>query len=107
MQEWSWGGDPDGRGVLRVHDGADQWGGKNVEGAIAPTGPLIVPEELPANHATRSVSLDFTKRYEAAFGEGSRNAFGGYSHDAVMLIGAAIPGAMKKANTQTGQWAIR
>ena len=29
-------------------------GGKAVEGAIAPTGPLIVPEELPANHPTKA-----------------------------------------------------
>ncbi|MBI2753861.1 MAG: ABC transporter substrate-binding protein [Betaproteobacteria bacterium] len=79
-------------------------GGKNVEGAIAPTGPLIVPEELPANHATKAVSLEFTKRYEAAFGEGSRNAFGGYSHDAVMLIGAAIPDAVKKAKPGTPEF---
>ncbi|MSQ55188.1 MAG: ABC transporter substrate-binding protein [Betaproteobacteria bacterium] len=79
-------------------------GGKNVEGAIAPTGPLIVPEELPANHATRAVSLDFTKRYEAAFGAGSRNAFAGYTNDAVALLGAAIPEAMKKAKPGTPEF---
>jgi len=79
-------------------------GGKNVEGAIAPTGPLIVPEELPANHATRAVSLDFTKRYEATFGAGTRNAFAGYSHDGVMLLGAAIPAALKKAKPGTPEF---
>jgi branched-chain amino acid transport system substrate-binding protein len=79
-------------------------GGKNVEGAIAPTGPLIVPEELPANAATKAVSLDFTKRYEAAFGAGSRNAFAGYSNDAVMLLGAAIPEAAKKAKPGTPEF---
>ncbi|MFY9316277.1 MAG: ABC transporter substrate-binding protein [Burkholderiales bacterium] len=79
-------------------------GGKNVEGAIAPTGALIVPEELPANHATKAVSLDFTKRYEAAFGAGSRNAFAGYSHDAVMLLAAAIPEATKKAKPGTPEF---
>lgn len=79
-------------------------GGKNVEGAIAPTGPLIVPEELPANAPTKAVSLDFTKRYEAAFGAGSRNAFAGYTNDAVMLLGAAIPEAMKKAKPGTPEF---
>lgn len=79
-------------------------GGKSVEGAIAPTGPLIVPEELPASHATKAVSLDFTKRYEAAFGAGSRNAFAGYTHDAVMLLGAAIPEAAKKAKPGTPEF---
>lgn len=79
-------------------------GGKNVEGAIAPTGPLIVPEELPANHPTRAVSLEFTKRYESTFGEGTRNAFGGYSYDAVMLLNAAIPAATKKAKPGTPEF---
>jgi len=76
-------------------------GGKSVEGAIAPTGPLIVPEELPANAPTKAVSLDFTRRYEAAFGPGSRNAFAGYTNDAVMLLGAAIPEAAKRAKPGT------
>ena len=79
-------------------------GGKAVEGAIAPTGPLIVPEELPASHPVKKVALDFTKRYEAAFGAGSRNAFAGYSADAVMLVGAAIPAAAKKAKPGTPQF---
>jgi branched-chain amino acid transport system substrate-binding protein len=79
-------------------------GGKNVEGAIAPTGPLIVPEELPANAPTKAVSLDFTKRYESAFGAGSRNAFAGYTNDAVMLLGAAIPEALKKAKPGTPEF---
>jgi branched-chain amino acid transport system substrate-binding protein len=79
-------------------------GGKNVEGAIAPTGPLIVPEELPANAPTKAVSLDFTKRYEAAFGAGSRNAFAGYTNDAVMLLGAAIPAALKQAKPGTPEF---
>jgi branched-chain amino acid transport system substrate-binding protein len=79
-------------------------GGKNVQGAIAPTGPLIVPEELPASAPTKAVSLDWTRRYEKTFGAGSRNAFGGYSHDAVMLIGAAIPEATKKAKPGTPEF---
>lgn len=79
-------------------------GGKNVEGAIAPTGPLMVPEDLPDGHPTKAVSLDFTRRYEQAFGAGSRNAFGGYSHDAVMILAAAIPEAVKKARPGTPEF---
>lgn len=79
-------------------------GGKSVEGAIAPTGPLIVPEDLPENHPTRKVSLDFTTRYEAAFGAGTRNAFAGYTHDGVTLLATAIPGALKKAQPGTPEF---
>jgi len=79
-------------------------GGKKVEGAIAPTGPLIVPEELPANHPVKQVALDFTTQYEKTFGAGTRNAFAGYSADAVYILGAAIPEAAKKAKPGTPQF---
>lgn len=81
-------------------------GGKKVEGAIAPTGPLIVPEELPANHPVKKVALDFTTQYEKTFGAGTRNAFAGYSADAVYLLGAAIPEAVKKAKPGTAQFRL-
>ena len=79
-------------------------GGKAVEGAIAPTGPLIVAEELPADHPSKQVVTDFVKRYEAAFGPNSRNAFSGYGFDAVAVIAAAAPAAMKVAKPGTPEF---
>lgn len=79
-------------------------GGKAVEGAIAPTGALIVAEELPAKFPTKTVSLDFVKRYESTFGAGSRNAFAGYSYDGVALLDAAVPVALKKAKPGTAEF---
>ena len=79
-------------------------GGSKVEGAIAPTGPLIVPEELPANSPTKAVSSDFIKRYESSVGAGSRNAFAGYSFDGVLLLDAAASAALKKAKPGTAEF---
>ena len=79
-------------------------GGKKVEGAIAPTGPLIVPEELPAGNAVKKTALDFTTSYEKTFGAGTRNGFAGYSADAVAILGAAIPEAAKKAKPGTPEF---
>jgi branched-chain amino acid transport system substrate-binding protein len=81
-----------------------QTGKKAAEGAIAPTGALIVAEELPADFPTKAVSLDFVKRYEAAFGPGSRNAFAGYSYDGVLLLDAAAAVALKKARPGTPEF---
>ncbi|GAB4178822.1 MAG: ABC transporter substrate-binding protein [Rhodocyclaceae bacterium] len=78
-----------------------QTGKKSAEGAIAPTGALIVAEELAPDFPTRAVSLDFVKRYEAAFGAGSRNAFAGYTYDGVLLLDAAAKVALKKAKPGT------
>jgi branched-chain amino acid transport system substrate-binding protein len=79
-------------------------GGKAVEGAIAVTGPLIVPEELPDTFPTKKVSLDFTQRYEAQFGAGTRNAFAGYSYDGYLVLDAAVTEAVKKAKPGTPEF---
>lgn len=79
-------------------------GGKNVEGAVAVTGPLVVPEDLPDSHPVKKVALDFTQRYEKAFGAGTRNAFAGYSYDGMLLLNAAVPEAMKKAKPGTSEF---
>jgi branched-chain amino acid transport system substrate-binding protein len=81
-----------------------QTGKKAAEGAIAPTGALIVAEDLPADFPTKAVSLDFVKRYEAAFGPGSRNAFAGYTYDGVLLLDAAAGVALKKARPGTPEF---
>jgi len=77
---------------------------KAAEGAIAPTGALIVAEELPADFPTKAVSLDFVKRYEAAFGADSRNAFAGYTYDGVLLLDAAAKIALAKARPGSAEF---
>lgn len=79
-------------------------GGKAVGGAVAVTGPLVVPEELPDSWPTKKVSLEFTKRYESAFGAGTRNAFAGYAYDGMLLLNAAAPEALKKAKPGTAEF---
>lgn len=79
-------------------------GGKAVEGAVAPTGPLVVPEELPDSFPTKKVSLDFTRRYEQTFGAGTRNAFAGYAYDGYLLLDAAVPAALKKGKPGTPEF---
>ena len=56
----------------------------------SPSGPLVVAEDLPEDSPIKPVALDFVRRYEEAFGEGSRNASGGYTYDAYLLLNAAI-----------------
>jgi branched-chain amino acid transport system substrate-binding protein len=83
-----------------------QNGKKSVEGAIAPTGALIVAEELPAEFPTKVVSQFFVKRYEANFGAGSRNAFAGYSYDGTLVLDAAAKVALTKAKPGTPEFRV-
>jgi len=79
-------------------------GGKAVAGAVAVTGPLVVPEELPDAYPTKKVSLEFTKRYESTFGAGTRNAFAGYAYDGMLILNSAAPEALKKAKPGTAEF---
>lgn len=79
-------------------------GGKAVEGAIAPTGPVVVAEQLPTQSPTKAVSLEFIKAYEAKYGQGSRNVFAAYTYDAYLLIDSAVPVALKKGKPGTPEF---
>jgi branched-chain amino acid transport system substrate-binding protein len=76
-------------------------GGKDVEGTVLPAGPVLVANQLPANHPGRKSALDFITKYEAAFGKGSVSTFGGHAWDAGQLLQNAVPAALKKAQPGT------
>lgn len=79
-------------------------GGQSVDGEIAPTGPLVVYDQLPASHPTKRVAEDFMKRYGEAYGPENRNAFAGYTYDAFLLIERAAQEALKKAKPGTPEF---
>ena len=84
-------------------------GGKSAEGVIAPTGPVVVAEQLAANDPLKASGLQFLKQYEDAYGAGSRNAFAAYAWDSGVIVQAALPVAMKtaKPGTQAFRDALR
>jgi branched-chain amino acid transport system substrate-binding protein len=72
-------------------------GGKDVEGALLPVGPMVVATQLPDNYPNKKVALEYVNKYEAAHGKGSISSFGGHAWDAGILLSSAIPVALKKA----------
>jgi len=76
-------------------------GGKDVEGTLLPTGPVLVAAQLPADHPVKKSALDYVSRYEAAQGKGNTSSFGAHAWDAGLLLAAAAPEAVKKAQPGT------
>lgn len=76
-------------------------GGQHLEGAIVPTGPVMVAEQLPDSSPIKPVALKFVQSYEATFGANSRNAFAGYGQDAYILADNAVRQAATKAKPGT------
>jgi branched-chain amino acid transport system substrate-binding protein len=79
-------------------------GGKNVEGAVLPVGPVLVPAQLPDSHPSKKAALEYIKAYEAANGAGSHSTFGAHTWDAGLLLQRAIPEALKKAKPGTAEF---
>ena len=79
-------------------------GGKDVEGTMLPSGPVLVAEQLPASNPVRKSALEYITKYEAAYGKGSVSTFGGHAWDAGVLLQAAIPAALKKAQPGTPEF---
>jgi branched-chain amino acid transport system substrate-binding protein len=79
-------------------------GGKSVEGAVLPVGPVLIPEQLPDSHPCKKVGLEYIKAYEGAYGAGSHSTFGAHTWDAYLLLQRAIPEALKKAKPGTAEF---
>ena len=78
-------------------------GGKNVEGALIPVGPVLVAEQLPDSHPSKKSAVAFVQTLEAKYGADSRSTFAGASWDAWLLLQNAITGA-QKAKIKSGTY---
>jgi branched-chain amino acid transport system substrate-binding protein len=79
-------------------------GGKDVEGTLLPSGPVLVAAQLPASHPVKKSALDYVMKYEAAYGKGSVSTFGAHAWDAGMLMQVAVASALKKAKPGTAEF---
>lgn len=79
-------------------------GGKNVEGAIFPVGPILVAEQLPDSHPSKKAAMEYINAYEKAHGKDSRSTFGAHAWDAGLLLQKAVPEALKKAKPGTPEF---
>lgn len=75
--------------------------GKTAEGTIFPIGPVVVAEQLPDSHPSKKIGLAYKQTYDAKYGKGTANSFGGHMYDACRVLETALPAALKKAKPGT------
>ena len=63
--------------------------GDACEGLMLPAGHLVVVSQVPASHPQKPVLTAYAAAYEAKFKQPA-SAFGGYAHDALLLVADAI-----------------
>ncbi|MGE0733508.1 MAG: ABC transporter substrate-binding protein [Alphaproteobacteria bacterium] len=79
-------------------------GGPAVNGVIAPTGPIIVAEQLPESNPIRKAGLQFRESYLKANKQPTTDGFSAYAFDGYMLFAAAAAQAAKKAKPGTAEF---
>ena len=74
-------------------------------GALMPTGPVIVAEQLPADYPTRKIALEFRQIFQKVNNAPSTDAFSAYSFDGYLVFADAATRAMAtKAEPGTAQF---
>ena len=79
-------------------------GGKRMDGAILPAGPVLVAEQLADANPIKPVALDYVSTFEKANGPHSRTQFGAHAHDALKVLQRIVPPALKKARPGTPEF---
>jgi len=75
--------------------------GKDCEGTWLPAGPVLVADQLPADHPVKKSATAYVEAYEKAHGKNSVSTFGAHAWDAGILLQAAVPVALKKGKPGT------
>ncbi len=78
--------------------------GRDCEGTLLPAGPVLVARQLADDHPVKASAMTYITAYEAAHGEGSVSTFGAHAWDSGVLLQAAIPEALKKAQPGTAEF---
>ena len=81
-------------------------GGKDVEGTVLPSGPILVAAQLPDSNPLKARGLEYIGRYEALYGAGSVSNFGAHAYDAGLLLAASIGPAAAKGKPGTVEFRI-
>jgi branched-chain amino acid transport system substrate-binding protein len=66
--------------------------GAAAEGVVFPMGRVVVAEALPERHPQKALLVAYKKAYEARFKE-DVSGFGGYAHDALLILAQAVKAA--------------
>jgi branched-chain amino acid transport system substrate-binding protein len=71
-------------------------------GAVMPTGPVIVAEQLPADYPTKKTALDFRAAFQKTNNAPTSDAFSAYSFDGWLVFADAAARALATKKVEPG-----
>jgi len=81
--------------------------GDAANGVIFPAGKLLVVDEIPASDPQKDVLTSYRDEYEALYGEGTINTFGGHAYDALYMVVEALEDMEEGLSLAESRAAIR
>ena len=78
--------------------------GKSAEGLLLPIGPVLLPKQLPDNHASKKAVNDFSSAFFAKYGPDAGVVFAAHAFDVVNLLKVALPLAVAKGKPGTPEF---
>ncbi|MEP7299236.1 MAG: ABC transporter substrate-binding protein [Burkholderiales bacterium] len=105
LRERGWSGP-----IYQTHGAASpdliRVGGKSMDGAILPAGPVLVAEQLADANPVKPIGLAYVTAYEKANGANTRTQFGAHGFDALKVLQRIVPVALKKARPGTPEFRL-
>ncbi|WP_175939668.1 ABC transporter substrate-binding protein [Caballeronia sp. BCC1704] len=81
-------------------------GGKDVEGTLFPTQPVVVARTLPADHPSKKAALAFVDAYEDRYGKGTVTQFAGDAAGVYPRLQDAATRALKAGKPGTKEFRV-
>ena len=76
------------------------------EGALMPTGPIIVAEQLPDGYPTKKIGLEFRSIFQKVNNEPTTDAFSAYSFDGYLVFADAAARAAGKGEPGSAEFRL-
>jgi len=81
--------------------------GAAANGVIFPAGKLLVVDTLPASDPQKEVLTQYKADYEAKYGAGTINTFGGHAYDALIMVVLALEEIDEGLDTAAARQSVR
>ena len=81
--------------------------GASGQGALMPTGPVIVAEQLPAAYPTKKIAMDFRAAFQKVNNAPTSDAYSAYSFDAWLVFADAAARAKGEPGTPEFRQSLR
>jgi branched-chain amino acid transport system substrate-binding protein len=81
--------------------------GDAANGVIISAGKLLIVDDLPDSDAQKEILASYKEEYEAEYGEGTINTFGGHAYDALYIIVEALEDMDEDLSLAESRAAIR